>query len=234
MAEIHYKDNDGKFQKITAKDVSAADINHTHSQYAEKPKGITYPDSSFDLVNVYKMDVNSVERTTTFPVENYIYSGGGDSQAYARNALPTVQAVSNAINGYVDENDSTYQQGLIFEAGTQYTSGKTGVVPAPTKDDTSKFLRGDGTWAAVTSGASGNYLPTAGGTMTGDLTLSQTSRIVLNQRKSSAYNILAEAHVDGQEVAAGERPAHIGFHNTGGTNETGSIVLVPHKIEADP
>lgn len=72
----------------------------------------------------------------------------------------------------------------------KFSTGKAGVVPAPTSNDTAKFLRGDGTWQtvsipanvvtsvngkagpAVTLAASDvNALPVSGGTLTGNLTV---------------------------------------------------------------
>ena len=40
---------------------------------------------------------------------------------------------------------------LIFSAETEQVEGMAGFVPAPGKDEVDKFLRGDGTWAAVGS-----------------------------------------------------------------------------------
>jgi hypothetical protein len=40
---------------------------------------------------------------------------------------------------------------LTFTAGTETVPGASGFVPAPKADERDKFLRGDGTWASVSS-----------------------------------------------------------------------------------
>lgn len=74
-------------------------------------------------------------------------------------------------NGTLDATDTTYTAGTnvqisagnvisatdttysAFTGATSLTAGAEGLVPAPTTSDPDKFLKGDGTWGAVTTNA---------------------------------------------------------------------------------
>ena len=56
-----------------------------------------------------------------------------------------------ALKQWVDDEISTSL--VDFEGATSSTDGAAGQVPAPDAGDEDKFLRGDGTWSAVTAGS---------------------------------------------------------------------------------
>lgn len=67
------------------------------------------------------------------------------SQAGLLPRLPTTNGSTQYLNGLGS-------WATLPSMGT----GQAGLVPAPTADDTSKFLRGDGTWQPVSGGGGGN------------------------------------------------------------------------------
>ena len=81
-----------------------------------------------------------------------------------------------------------------FTGASATQAGDTGLVPAPSAGDQSKFLRGDGTWATVSTsgGITGDYLPLTGGTLTGNLTVDGTISVGTSTRATTAENILAD------------------------------------------
>lgn len=81
-----------------------------------------------------------------------------------------------------------------FTGASATQAGDTGLVPAPSAGDQSKFLRGDGTWATVSTsgGITGDYLPLTGGTLTGNLTVNGTISVNTANRAATAENILAD------------------------------------------
>lgn len=79
-----------------------------------------------------------------------------------------------------------------FTGASATQAGDTGLVPAPSVGEQNKFLRGDGTWAAVSTSTSGDYLPLTGGTLTGDLTVNGTISVGASTRATTAENILAD------------------------------------------
>lgn len=78
-----------------------------------------------------------------------------------------------------------------FTGASATQAGDTGLVPAPSAGDQSKFLRGDGTWATVST-SGGDYLPLTGGTLTGNLTVNGTISVNTANRATTAENILAD------------------------------------------
>ena len=78
-----------------------------------------------------------------------------------------------------------------FTGASATQAGDTGLVPAPSAGDQSKFLRGDGTWATVST-SGGDYLPLTGGTLTGNLTVDGTISVGTSTRATTAENILAD------------------------------------------
>lgn len=81
-----------------------------------------------------------------------------------------------------------------FTGASATQAGDTGLVPAPSAGDQSKFLRGDGTWATVSTsgGITGDYLPLTGGTLTGNLTVNGAISVNTANRAATAENILAD------------------------------------------
>lgn len=81
-----------------------------------------------------------------------------------------------------------------FTGASATQAGDIGLVPAPSAGDQSKFLRGDGTWATVSTsgGITGDYLPLTGGTLTGNLTVNGTISVNTANRAATAENILAD------------------------------------------
>lgn len=57
---------------------------------------------------------------------------------------------NQSTNVTVDLSDTTYSD---FVGATSSAAGSAGLVPAPTTSDPDKFLKGDGTWGAVTTNA---------------------------------------------------------------------------------
>lgn len=78
-----------------------------------------------------------------------------------------------------------------FAGASATQAGDVGLVPAPSAGDQSKFLRGDGTWATVST-SGGDYLPLTGGTLTGNLTVNGTISVNTANRAATAENILAD------------------------------------------
>ena len=78
-----------------------------------------------------------------------------------------------------------------FTGASATQAGDTGLVPAPSAGDQSKFLRGDGTWATVST-SGGDYLPLTGGTLTGNLTVNGAISVNTANRATTAENILAD------------------------------------------
>lgn len=93
--------------------------------------------------------------------------------------------------GYTPVNQATLGD---FTGASATQAGDTGLVPAPSAGDQSKFLRGDGTWATVSTsgGITGDYLPLTGGTLTGNLTVDGTISVGTSTRATTAENILAD------------------------------------------
>ena len=70
------------------------------------------------------------------------------------NALATETSNrTNADNGLQTQIEAL---AVAFTGATSIAGGMSGLVPAPSAGDESKFLRGDGTWATVSSGSSGD------------------------------------------------------------------------------
>lgn len=78
-----------------------------------------------------------------------------------------------------------------FAGASATQAGDTGLVPAPSAGDQSKFLRGDGAWATVST-SGGDYLPLTGGTLTGNLTVNGAISVNTANRAATAENILAD------------------------------------------
>lgn len=78
-----------------------------------------------------------------------------------------------------------------FTGASATQAGDVGLVPAPSAGDQSKFLRGDGTWATVST-SGGDYLPLTGGTLTGNLTVNGAISVNTANRAATAENILAD------------------------------------------
>lgn len=64
----------------------------------------------------------------------------------------TLTAGSNITisNGTISATDTTYS---AFGGATSSVAGSAGLVPAPTTGDVDKYLKGDGTWGAVSGGS---------------------------------------------------------------------------------
>ena len=90
--------------------------------------------------------------------------------------------------GYIPVDQATLGD---FTGASATQAGDTGLVPAPLAGDQSKFLRGDGTWATVST-SGGDYLPLTGGTLTGNLTVNGTISVGTSTRATTAENILAD------------------------------------------
>ena len=90
--------------------------------------------------------------------------------------------------GYIPVDQATLGD---FTGASATQAGDTGLVPAPSAGDQSKFLRGDGTWATVST-SGGDYLPLTGGTLTGNLTVNGTISVGTSTRATTAENILAD------------------------------------------
>lgn len=75
------------------------------------------------------------------------------------------------------------------------------------------------------------YLKLTGGTMTGNIILSPHITITKPLVSTSNYDSVVRWSVDGETKQYGRE---IGLHNTGGSDSTGSIAIVPYKTDAAP
>ena len=102
-------------------------------------------------------------------------------KSYVDNSIPTVNNATLTIkqnstskgtftanassNVEINLTDTTYS---VFSGADGSDAGTSGLVPAPTATDNTKFLKGDGTWATVSAslpsqtGNSGKFLTTDG------------------------------------------------------------------------
>lgn len=86
------------------------------------------------------------------------------------------------------------------------------------------------------------YLPLSGGTMTGSIFISDTNSIYQNQRSTSNYTVAINWRTNSKgwyydDNGTSKKYAYdpqIGQHNTGGSDETGSICILPYATNAQP
>jgi hypothetical protein len=76
-----------------------------------------------------------------------------------------------------------------------------------------------------------NYLPLAGGTLSGNLFIPNNVRIIQNQASTSNYTTAIKWYKGG--VSQNIYDPQIGQHNTGGTG-TGAITILPYSTNIDP
>lgn len=81
-----------------------------------------------------------------------------------------------------------------FAGASATQAGDVGLVPAPSAGDQSKFLRGDGTWATVST-SGGDYLPLTGGTLTGNLTVNGAISVNTANRAATAENLVSGGYI---------------------------------------
>lgn len=75
------------------------------------------------------------------------------------------------------------------------------------------------------------YLKLTGGTMTGNIILSQNVTITKPLVSVSNYDSIVRWSVDGETKQYGRE---IGLHNIGGSDSSGSIAIVPYKTDTNP
>ena len=84
-----------------------------------------------------------------------------------------LEALANAAKNYTLAEFANISGGANdFTGATSIAGGLSGLVPAPSIGDENKFLRGDGSWASISSGggsSSGNVLGTVAATVDGGL-----------------------------------------------------------------
>ena len=117
-----------------------------------------------------------------------------DSATTATTATKADSATMAVQDGNGNVISSTYAKNsslpTTMKGATSSTAGTSGTVPTPAAGTEGKFLRGDGTWQTpsvptktseltnnsgyITSSALSSYVPLAGGTMTGALTVKST------------------------------------------------------------
>ena len=86
------------------------------------------------------------------------------------------------------------------------------------------------------------YLPLSGGTMTGSIFISDTNSIYQNQRSTSNYTAAINWRTNSKgwyydDNGTSKKYAYdpqIGQHNTGGSDGTGSICILPYATNAQP
>lgn len=86
------------------------------------------------------------------------------------------------------------------------------------------------------------YLPLSGGTMTGSIFISDTNSIYQNQRSTSNYSVAINWRTNSKgwyydDNGTSKKYAYdpqIGQHNTGGSDGTGSICILPYATNAQP
>ena len=115
--------------------------------------------------------------------------------------------------------------GTNFDGTAAITTALWGTARTLTVGLTGKSVNGSANvaWSLAEIGA----LPTAGGKMTGNITLANTAAILQEQNTSSNYTRVI------QWRPGGNAGAQIGCYNTGGDG-TGSISIVPYATSADP
>lgn len=87
--------------------------------------------------------------------------------------------------------------------------------------------------AKANSSALANYLPLAGGTMTGNITFPNNKGLVANTNTTSNW-IEPIIFLKGGVASGKTHEAGIGWHNTGGSKGTGTITLVPYAQDTEP
>jgi len=94
---------------------------------------------SADGTSIYKLDYTSSSATS-----------GTYTKFESQEKLTAGTNITIAADGKtISATDTTYSN---FIGATSSVAGAAGLVPAPTTSDPDKFLKGDGTWAAVSSG----------------------------------------------------------------------------------
>lgn len=131
----------------------------------------------------------------------------------------------------VPDNNTTYTLGTSGNNVTLTPSSGTAqsiTVPYATSATTATKATQDGNGNTITS----TYLPLAGGTMSGDIIFPNTVSIYQNQNSTSNYTTIVEWKKGGTSQASYD--PEIGQHNTGGSDKTGSIILLPYATDAEP
>lgn len=134
----------------------------------------------------------------------------------------TLTAGSNITisNGVISATDTTYS---AFGGATSQAAGSAGLVPAPTTGDVDKYLKGDGTWGAV-SGGSGIQNTATG---TESLTILGTAAA-----SNDALNIGVGTTAAAQSIALGSGTVnHEGINY--GTSAGNNSVAIGYIAQAD-
>lgn len=137
---------------------TAATYSDIATAYAN---GLVYiADGEDEVTYVVVSDIPDAYTITVTGIGLPGYEGGSASYAYASSTWTKtatefqkkLTAGTNVqINGTtISATDTTYS---AFTGATSSVAGTSGLVPAPTTSDPDKFLKGDGTWAAVSGGA---------------------------------------------------------------------------------
>lgn len=133
----------------------------------------------------------------------------------------TLTAGSNITisNGTISATDTTYS---AFGGATSSVAGSAGLVPAPTTSDVDKYLKGDGTWGAVSGGGLQN-------TATGTDSLTILGTAAAN---NDALNIGVGTTAAAQSIALGSGTVnHEGINY--GTSAGNNSVAIGYVAEAD-
>ena len=103
-----------------------------------------------------------------------VHDGEGNVTLMIGDAETEATTITPEIIGAADRNHTHNN----MTGATTSKAGTSGFVPAPAAGTENRFLRSDGTWQEVTipeGGGGGDYLPLAGGTVTGNVAITATT-----------------------------------------------------------
>lgn len=83
-------------------------------------------------------------------INELVNSGGGSDVSVTQKVSSGENIASITVDGTTTELYATNTTYSDFGGATSQAAGSHGLVPAPTTSDTSKYLKGDGTWATPT------------------------------------------------------------------------------------
>ena len=148
---------------ISGTTISATDTTYT----AGTGLDLTGTQFSIDNTVALKSEIPTVNNATLTITQN-----GTSAGTFTANA---------SSNTTIALTDTTYS---AFTGATSSVAGSAGLVPAPTTSDVDKYLKGDGTWTAVSSGSSptvyyvnGDPFGTSSVTFYSDIGLTTTATI---------------------------------------------------------
>ena len=153
---IYFTTDDGKLY-IGDKEILGKSIKALNSHINDSVKHIT-----------------STERTNWNAAKTHADSPHAPSNAQA-NVIETVKVNGTALTPSSKAVDITVPSYSTMTGATSSTSGTSGLVPAPTVDDITKFLCGDGTWKTPDSSGGGTAYPMPYFVQSGTVTIDKSN-----------------------------------------------------------